>query len=620
MQVQNRKKLIVIHGWGGTYADAADRIGDLLDFECFWDSGTFMVPRRIATMIRHLLNVPNPDRHILALQQLTLSRFLASDVDAPSAHDAHKDAFAGFSEARLRDDFAHLGLPVSPLARRRRAAQLRETAERALAPIQSVIRELQDAWRDNSTGSQTEQDARDLIDERSKAAGLNESLLPLLEMLREMHETGGDLDTVASAAFYAHWMVNKARQEGNELLYGRDYLFVFVNYHEPLTQMRQYAPAELYLADLPVGAFPSVEADIRTLCDQAVFAARYEDHHPYTAERKAQLDELVAEGKLGYLALSGPLQGSELPEDEEPQCAADMVYTATIAGEPCDCAGAKRLREAAHGEDFVTNRTELGILLTNLIKGGICKTELAQILVEAMQSDDAIERLEKRGWAQLPDQWHADIEEVAETLADNATQLTLAENHTQIIAALATHAPPGKPKLPTGKAIEFFARQFPDADYVFYCFGSSLMVARRLNHADTALNLGALMPALGTEADGGHSGAAVCRPDANPNYPTHLLGRVRATNFQRFSHYLADRLADNGYAVESIKDISAASQHRMRRGRHNITVVLLLALLLGLALTIAFPAFRPKQVRESNSDFFPQIKVDEPAIAEEAAP
>jgi len=619
MQVQNRKKLIVIHGWGGTYADAADRIGDLLDFECFWDSGTFMVPRRIATMIRHLLNVPNPDRYILALQQLTLSRFLASDVDAPSAHDAHRDTFAGFSEARLREDFAHFGLPLSPLARRQRAAQLRKIAEQALAPIQCVIRELQETWRDEA-GSQTEQDARKLIEERCQTAGLSESLLPLLEMLREMHETGGDLDTVASAAFYAHWMVNEARQNGKTLHYGQDYRFVFVNYHEPLTQMKQYAPAELYLADLPIGAFPDVEANIRTLCDERVYTARYEDHHPYTAERKAKLDELVAEGKLGYLALSGPLQGSELPEDEEPQCAADMVYTATIAGKPWDCGGAKRLRKAAHGEDFVTDRTELGILLTNLIKGGICKTELAQILVEAMQSDDAIERLEKRGWAQLPDQWHADIEEVAETLADNVTQLTLADGRTQIIAALATHAAPGKPKLPTGKAIEFFARQFPEADYVFYCFGSSLMVARRLNHADTALNLGALMPALGTAADGGHSGAAVCRPDANPNYPTHLLGRVRATNFQRFSHYLAARLAANGHAVETIKDISAASQHRMRRGRHNITVVLLLALVLGLVLTIIFPAFRPKRVRESNLDFFPQIEVDEPAASGEAAP
>lgn len=45
------KKLIVIHGWGGSYADAANRIGDLLSFDCYWEKGSFMVPRRIATMI-----------------------------------------------------------------------------------------------------------------------------------------------------------------------------------------------------------------------------------------------------------------------------------------------------------------------------------------------------------------------------------------------------------------------------------------------------------------------------------------------------------------------------------------------------------------------------------------
>ena len=614
--MRQRKKLIVIHGWGGTYAEAAGRIADLLDFECFWDDGSFMVPRRSATMIRHLLNVPNPDPYITALQKLTLSRFIACEVDSLSSQAAHKDTFAGFSEARLRDDFAHFGLPLSPSARQQRSIQLRESAEEALAPIQKVILELKETWQDADACPQSECEARELIDTRGKAAGLSGSLLPLLEM----HETGGDLDTVASAAFYAHWLVSQARAVGENLRYGRDYEFVFVNYHEPLLQMRQHAPAELYLADLPVGAFPRLKEDILFLHGHDVRTARFEDHHPYTAEQKQQLETLVTDKKLGHLALSGPLQGGELPEDEEPQCAADMVYTATIAGQAWDCKGAKRLRKAAHGEDFVTDRTELGILLTNLIKGGICKTELAQILVDAMADDDAMARLQDRGWADLPKQWHADIEKVAETLGNNVTRVTLADGDAQIIMALATHAAPGKPKLTTGKAIEFFAREFPDAGYVFYCFGSSLMVARRLDHADTTLNLGALMPALGTDADGGHSGAAVCRPDANPNYPSQLLGRVRATNFQRFAHYLAARLETNGHAVSDIKDLSVVSQQRMRRGRQNIAVVLLLSLLLGIILTIIFPSFRPKRVRESNRDFFPQIELEEASDVEEVTP
>jgi hypothetical protein len=298
-----------------------------------------------------------------------------------------------------------------------------------------------------------------------------------------------------------------------------------------------------------------------------------------------------------------------------------MVYLNTVAGKPWDCSGAKRLREAAHGEDFVTNRTKLGILLTDLIKGGICKTELAQILVDAMASDDAAEKLATRGWADLPQQWHDDLAETAETLAENMGRITLAEHGTQIITALATHSAPGKPRMPTGKAIEFFGRRFPDAHYVFYCFGSSLMVARRLDHADTTLNLGAMMPTLGTEADGGHAGAAVCRPDANPHYPTRLIGRVRATNFQKFSRYLATRLADSGHTVAAVEDISVAGNQGWKRGRKDAVIVLLLALGLGTLLALAFPSFRRTTVLESNRDFFPQIKVEKaPSLMEETAP
>jgi len=310
------------------------------------------------------------------------------------------------------------------------------------------------------------------------------------------------------------------------------------------------------------------------------------------------------------LALSGPLLNEDLPDEEEPQCGADMVYSNLIANTPRDTPGAKRLRKAAHGEDFVTNRTDFGILLTNLIKGGVCKTELAQILVEAMQNDDAQQRLEQRGWAQLPDLWHKDIEEVAETLTENVVYITLAENKTKIVCALATHAEPGKPRLTTGKAVEFFARNYPEADYIFYCFGSSIMVARRLNHADTQMNLGSLMPFLGTESDGGHAGAAVCRPDANPHYPAQILGRINKSNFVQFAHYLATRLTANNYEVESIEDLSTGAPNRWQNSKNKIAIILLVALLSGLILTIFFPSFRYKNVIESNKNHFTQFIIE----------
>jgi len=278
MKKDSIKKLIVIHGWGGSYADAVNCIGDLLDFDCYWENGSFMVPRRIATMIRHLLNVPDPDHYTKILQKLTISRFISSKP-TPKNINA-KQELTGFSETRLRQDFAHFGIPISPSARSKRAAQIRERAEKDLAPIMGVIKILQETWGSILGHNQTEKESRELIEKCSKEAGLTDSLLPLLEMLREMHESGGDLDTVASASFYAHWMLTKAKEKKQELIYGKDYEFIFVNYHESMQYMTKYAPAELYVADLPIGAFHHLEEEIPYLNERNVHIARFEDHHP----------------------------------------------------------------------------------------------------------------------------------------------------------------------------------------------------------------------------------------------------------------------------------------------------------------------------------------------------
>jgi hypothetical protein len=525
------------------------------------------------------------------------------------------DQFARFPEERLRQEFPSFGIPVAPASRRRRAGQLRAEAEAVLNPVLTVLNQLLDEFRNNPDADRTEAAVRTRLRELTERSILHASLLPLLEHLRGMHETGGDLDTVASAALYAHAFRSAASRAGRECRYGRDYRFVFVNYHESLRHLEVLAPADLYLADLPVGAFPELAEDILHLHQRGVHTARFEDHHPYRMEQRDALAQLQHDGALGVLALSGPVQGAEQHEDEQ-KCAADMVYENNVRNTPSDTAGARRLREAAHGEDFVRDRTELGILLTDLIKGGICKAELAQLLVESMTGDDAMQRLDELGWATLPALWKAEMDATAETLLENVSRITLAGSGTAIIAALAVHAEPGHPKLPTGKAIEFIARTFPDAQYAFYCYGSSLMVARRLDHADTALNMGSLMPAIGTANDGGHAGAAVCRPDANPAYPTRLLRKISSSNFPRFARYLADRIAAEGYPVAGIRDLSRPSHARWRHGSRRLLIVLAAALAAGLAIIALFPAVRPDGIRESNTDFLPYMVPDADLPAE----
>lgn len=603
MAEKPRIKLFVIHGWGGSYLEAAARVTELLEVEAYWHNGSFLVPRRRAGLLRHILNEPADDRYITALRKLVVSQFLQSPhATSEVAQDA--DAYSRFFEERLRQDFPRFGIPFGPESRWLRAKQLKAEAEKELAPVLDVLNRLQQDAAETDEAL-TEAAIREQLNALASNAGVG-NLLPLLENLREMHETGGDLDTVASAVMYAHHFAGKARRAGKPFRYGHEYRFVFINYHESMKDFAKLAPADYYMADLPIQAFPELEDDVRYLHEHDVRTIRFEDHHPYQPERRRNLEKLIEEGKLEFYALSGPEQGSE-QEDEDQRSAAEMVYENLIEDTEDDTPAAKRLREAAHGEDFVRGRTALGILLTDLIKGGICKVELGQILLDAMETDDAQTRLKDRGWADLPELWKDDISTTAETLRENAYLIKLADKKTTIVSALAAHADPGKPKLPTGKAIEFFAENFPDAQYVFYCWGSSLMVARRLDHADTTLNLGSLMPAIGSPSDGGHAGAAVCRPEANAHYPKRLLGRVNAAGFGRFNRYLASRITEEGHPVAAVRNISVPPPSVWSRGSQRLSIILAGAIVLGLSLVALFPSYRPGYISESNADFFPHI-------------
>ncbi|MFC1452732.1 hypothetical protein ACFLSJ_05230 [Verrucomicrobiota bacterium] len=638
-------KLIVIHGWGGTLEQAVDTVASLFDFESRWRNGSFEVERRTGVALRRALEIPKPDRTIRAFQKLVLSRLLSSpgaakaeQGDDPASHDR----YVRFAEQRLSRDFAAFGLPSMPGARHRRAEQLQDEALTDLEPVSGSIDTIHHALLEESAGGLTEADTRELIRRHSKSGSADEGLVRLLETLRDTYETGGDLDTVASAVLYAHWIVSEALKAGRAAAYGRDFRFVFLNYHESLKPLAEYAPAEVYAADLPMGAFPEFPEDVRYLHKRGVHVARYEDHHPCSERQRDALRKLAEDGCLGFFEMSGPLPGEEL-DTKDLRCGADMVYENTVEGKPWDCEGARSLRRAAHSEDFVRDQGELGRLLTELIKGGICKAELAQLLLESIPGGDAAERLHGRRWDTLAASWRARLGEIEAPLRENVVVLGLPrpkvspaeqggqalgmgsdvpaspgpkptrDDDVTVLMALAPSPEPGKQRITTGKASEFYARTFPGVDYLFYCFGASLMVVRRLNQADLTFNLGTLMPRLGGPGDGGHTAAAVCRPEQSPAYPLRLLPNVNAGNFKRFAGYMAFRLKAMGYPVSTIRDRSVRTSADFRRGGRKLLIVTALALVVGLLLVLSHPAFRPGAVRRSNDGFFPQITLGEDA-------
>lgn len=115
----------------------------------------------------------------------------------------------------------------------------------------------------------------------------------------------------------------------------------------------------------------------------------------------------------------------------------------------------------------------------------------------------------------------------------------------------------GEPQINVASAIGYWMEKkgYP-ADYIFYCYGSHLLTTRKPNEEETSLNLSTVCQAIGTKADGGHSGAATCQPASNPNFPTEQLDNVRDTNFLQYLEYLGGVVAEfSGLKFEGVSPV-----------------------------------------------------------------
>ncbi|MFW5807559.1 MAG: hypothetical protein ACOCWH_00745, partial [Spirochaetota bacterium] len=604
-----------------------------LDFEILWHRGSYYFNNRDILLVRKLLNTPNENPLLTMYQKvLTARMMLASLSPVPKPEGAYTE----YREEQLVRNFGHFGIPSTYFERRFRARTMLKRTQKKLETVLKHLRYMyRETFRDDGP-MLTEETVR----ERFARHPDYQQIFDLVEEIRNMQETGGDLDTVASAVFYTRFILQDAAAQGKELVYGTGYRYGFVNYHEGLRHLSAFAPCDVLIADFPSGAIPDIDGDIRFLADHDVFVERFEDHHPYTQETVEIFDRLQAKGMLGFYELTGPIDGgAEIPEDNL-KCGADMVHANLIESTPYDSDGCRSLRRAAHSEDFVSGQYEEGITLTEIIKGDICKIEIVQTLLKSLDDDRMMDHLAAKGWTTLVESWNEYYASIEERLLENVyvVECGRPESSTaqsggpslgpgsdvplpvppqdktvkplSLLFALATYTEKGKPKFYVGKATEYYRKKFPGMDYLFYCYGSNLIIGRRLNQADYSMNLGEIMPQIGSEGDGGHAAAAVGRPSDNRDYPKTLLGRIDRKNFRQFVRYMAHRLDGLGYKTVAVHDVSTQPELFSRRKGIQLLVIIAAAFLLGLLFVILDSSYSPKEVMRSNREFFPQIRQD----------
>ena len=311
-------------------------------------------------------------------------------------------------------------------------------------------------------------------------------------------------------------------------------------------------------------ALKMIERQFRILKENDVRIASIDDHHPYTREIFDLLKKLEGEGIIGHIQIASLPRGEELPIEKQ-KCGADLVYKDRIKDQTWDNPGLAELVRIAHLQDLHIEMEPLALELSKLIGSKFSKIELARGLAEGIKDYESMRNImEATGWDQKVREYEEGLESVFPRTEQILGRMIFNKpdqpgEKVTIMAAVSPFcdAKKGEVQINVASAIGYLmGRKGYPADYIFYCYGSHLMTTRKPNEEETSLNLSTMCQAIGTKADGGHSGAATCKPVSNPTFPQKRLDKVRDTNFLEYLEYLAGKVEDySGLKLESAAEV-----------------------------------------------------------------
>jgi hypothetical protein len=289
-----------------------------------------------------------------------------------------------------------------------------------------------------------------------------------------------------------------------------------------------------------------IERQFRELHDRDVNFESIDDHHPYTPEIFDLLKKLEKEEIIKHIQVVALPRGQELPIEKQ-TCGSALVYQDRIEGQPWDNPGFAELRRVSRLQDLHIELEPVALEISKLIGSKYSKVAIATGLAEKIKDYESMRGIMRiTGWDEKVKEYEEGLEKVLPRTEEvlgriDFTKPDHPEARVRIMAGISPFcdAKKGEVQINVASAIGYWMgkKGYP-ADYIFYCYGSHLMTTRKPNEEETSLNLSTVCQAMGTKADGGHSGAATCKPASNPNFPLERLDKVRDTNFLEYIEYL----------------------------------------------------------------------------------
>lgn len=618
-----RKKIFIIHGKGIGIYEVLKKLENILKLKIVRIGDKDYVSPESGRLVRYMLYEEHDNDFMLAFEKVFITRVLISQFYPVDKEPENLDEWLALSPFMLKKKFENLDIPSSKTKELEYCEGLLKEAFALLskvfgsnidgcedhkACIDAAVKEiqkLQNVVFNETDGMLFEKEALNKMEEvTNKNGGQGEVLKDGLIEMRRVYEAGGDLDTLGSNALYGVWAIPTIRQEkGSDPIYGIDYEFDFVNYHDGLRHLSKHNGCDIYLPDFPIDAIPDLEGDLRFLAEYDTFVRRFDDHHPHERKNRDVLDKMLKEGLIDHYAMSGPIKEEEEEEHDkdDAKCGTDMIYEQLIEGKDWDNTGLKELQRLAHVQDLHIPIDEEGnfdqhaINISIIIGSKHSKIDMVQQMMKIKDKDYTDRLLEITGWDIELKDYTDRLEQVCPKLeksmcciyynikgADKEycfNKLPKSKQNTvklfkkltfgildmtkfffkyepscshKILVVLSPFQGAKEARINVATAINYVTRYF-DPDYFFFCYGSQLMTTRRVNGEDKTIDLSVLMPIIGSPGDGGHAEAATCKPSSNANFPHKRFDKVSDFKFEDYvREYLAKKVHE-AFGHEIIK-------------------------------------------------------------------
>jgi len=244
-----RKKIFIIHGKAISLQEAIKLVLDSISGKVNYYNQKYYVMKNFSRAIRYIVYENPTNLFIQQLERILITKILISEFYIESSFKPDEE-WVALSDFILKNKFESYEIKKDPKERKQFCESMfikacEDFAKIICCPeptkdgIYQYLQYFYDMLGNDTEGKYLEKDAEAVLRQVVAENGGNADAFVsgLREIVRNA-EVGGDLDTIASNTLYGYWAICSIPLEtGDQPIYGRDFEFDFMNYHDGMLHL-----------------------------------------------------------------------------------------------------------------------------------------------------------------------------------------------------------------------------------------------------------------------------------------------------------------------------------------------------------------------------------------------